>query len=264
MQNRPIATLAAAALLASPAVAAAAPAAKAPKKAVKPIHVLVTNDDGVAAPGIDAVVRALAKRPKVRVTVVAPATNQSGTGGKVTPGALTAKAATTKSGTRAVAVNGTPADSVRYALERTLRRDRPDLVISGVNEGANLGPFVDLSGTVGAARAAAQRGLPALATSQGFGAPVDFASGVEQTIAWFDAHRGKLARGTVFNLNTPSCSAGAVRGVKTTMSGTDMLGNDLLAGVDCAAGAGPANGTDVAAFYAGFAALVKIPVRPSR
>jgi len=259
VQNRPIAALAAAALLVSPAVAAA----KAPKTTVKPIHVLVTNDDGVAAPGIDAVVRAVAKRPKVKVTVVAPATNQSGTGGKVTAGTLTAKAARTKSGVKAVAVNGTPADSVRYALEHTLKRSKPDLVISGVNEGANLGPFIDLSGTVGAARAAAQRGLPALATSQGFGPRVDYASGVKQTVAWFDAHRAKLARGTVFNLNTPSCTAGAVRGAKTTTSGADMLGHDLLAGVDCAAGEAPANGTDVAAFYAGFAALVKIPVRPA-
>jgi 5'-nucleotidase len=260
--NRPLAALAAATLLASPAAAHAAPAAAKAPKPPKPIHVLVTNDDGVAAPGIDAVVRALKQRPKVRVTVVAPAKNQSGTGGKTTPGRLTAKRATTKSGVKAVAVNGTPADSVRYALENTLKRDRPDLVVSGVNEGANLGPFVDLSGTVGAARAAAARKIPALATSQGFGSPVDFAAGVKQTVAWFDAHRGKLARGTVFNLNTPSCAQGAVRGVKTTTSGTDMLGNDLLAGVDCAAGATPVNGTDVATFYAGFAVLAKIPVAP--
>lgn len=260
MQNRLAVALAATSLLAAPAVASAA----APKAKPKPIHVLVTNDDGVAAPGIDALVRALRKRPQVTVTVVAPATNQSGTGGKTTPGTLRARKATTKSGIRAVAVTGTPADSVRYALETTFKRGpKPDLVISGVNEGANLGPVIDLSGTVGAARAAARRGLPALATSQGFGPPVDFASGVKQTIAWFDAHRTKLARGTVFNLNTPTCKAGAVRGVKTTTSGTDWLGNDLLAAVDCAAGAAPANGTDVASFYAGFAAVAKIPVTPA-
>ena len=259
MQNRSLVALAAITLLASPAAASAAPAAP----AAKPLHVLVTNDDGVGAPGIDALVTALRKRPQVRVTVVAPAANQSGTGGKTTPGTLTARKATTKSGIKAVAVNGTPADSVRYALERTLKRDRPDLVISGVNEGANLGPVIDLSGTVGAARAAAARGIPALATSQGFGPPVDFASGVKQTIAWLNAHRTKLTRGTVFNLNTPTCTAGAVRGAKTTTSGTDWLGSNLLAPVDCAAGAAPANGTDVAAFYAGFATIAKIPLKPA-
>ena len=107
------------AVLALAAVAAAPAAAQAKTtKNVKPLRVLVSNDDGVRAPGIDALVKALRKLPKVTVTVVAPAANQSGTGGKTTPGALTATRTTTKSGYPAIAVKGFPADSVNYALQQ--------------------------------------------------------------------------------------------------------------------------------------------------
>src|ERR1700755_568871 len=110
-------------LLAPVLVAAVAlvPAAAADAKAkttVKPLRVLVSNDDGVKAPGIDAVVTALRKLPKVTVTGVAPAANQSGTGGKTTSGALTATKTTPKSGYPAMAVKGSPADSVNYALSK--------------------------------------------------------------------------------------------------------------------------------------------------
>ena len=70
------------------------------------LHILVTNDDGVGAPGIDAVVQALSALPATEVTVVAPATNQSGTGGQTTPGPLTVTDATTASGYPAKAVAG--------------------------------------------------------------------------------------------------------------------------------------------------------------
>src|SRR5690348_7630851 len=173
-------TLVAAVALAAPAGAETA----ARKDAVTPLRVLVSNDDGVKAPGIDALVTALRKLPKVKVTVVAPATNQSGTGGRTTSGALTATKTTTKSGYPAVSVQGFPADSVDYALSKVVKKSQVDLVVAGINAGANLGPFVDLSGTVGAARAAAQQGLPALATSAGTPTVADFSDAVKQSIAW--------------------------------------------------------------------------------
>src|SRR5215218_5547180 len=143
------------------AALALSPAAQAKTK-TQELRVLVSNDDGVKAPGIDALVKGLRKLSKVKVTVVAPAENQSGTGGKTTPGAVKATRTTTKSGYPAIAVKGYPADSVNYALSKVVKKSQIDLVIAGINSGANLGPFVDLSGTVGAARAAAQKGLPAL------------------------------------------------------------------------------------------------------
>ncbi|MBJ7328243.1 MAG: 5'/3'-nucleotidase SurE [Solirubrobacteraceae bacterium] len=236
-------------------LAVAAPASAAP------LHVLVTNDDGVRAEGIDEVVRALRAEPGVRVTIVAPAGNQSGTGGLTTRGALSAYPAQTKSGIPATAVRGYPADSVRYALEGPLAADRPDLVVSGINDGANLGPARNNSGTVGAARAAARRGLPALATSQGSASPTRFEDGVEATIGWLRANRDHLAPGTVQNLNIPTCRAGGhILGVLSVPAANgwdlDML-LSLSGAVTCRGGA-IAPRDDVRAFRQGYAALSPI------
>jgi len=250
-------------------LASSASPAHAAKRKPAPLRVLVSNDDGVKAPGIDAIVRALSARKDVKVTVVAPLENQSGTGGKTTPGAVTAlavKRTTTKSGFKAVAVTGFPADSIRYALAKVVKPAQVDLVVSGINDGANVGPFVDLSGTVGAARAAAQRGIPALATSQGLSDPKDFAGSVAQTMAWVSKHRAKLKRGTVQNLNVPTCTTGRVRGTVSVRSGTIASFpagvNPLLGPVDCAQ-TGPAGPDDVTAYLAGYAGLTKIPATPA-
>lgn len=265
MPNRPAALLLGLAFLLlaatpSPALAAA--------KRTPPLRVLVSNDDGVKAPGIDAIVQALSARKDVSVTVVAPLTNQSGSGGKTTKGGvakLRATKTTTKSGHKAIAVKGFPADSIRYALAKVVKPANVDLVVSGINDGANVGPFVDLSGTVGAARAAAQRGIPALATSQGISPTKDFAGSVGQTMAWVDANRASLKRGTVQNLNVPTCKAGTVRGTASVVSATAFPTGvtPLLGPVDCTQ-TGPAGADDVTAYVAGFAGLTKIPKTPSR
>lgn len=161
------------------AALALSPAAEAK---TKELRVLVSNDDGVKAPGIDALVKGLRKLPQVKVTVVAPAENQSGSGGKTTAGTLKATKTTTKSGYPAVAVRGYPADSVNYALAKVVKKFQVDLVIAGINRGVNLGPLLDLSGTVGAARAAARKGLPALATSQGTLTATSYVDGVARTV----------------------------------------------------------------------------------
>jgi 5'/3'-nucleotidase len=244
------------ALLALVALLAAVPAADAATKRKPPLRVLVTNDDGIAAPGLDALVKALRKRPRVVITVVAPATNQSGTGDKVSTGNVTAFRAATKSGVKGWAVRGTPADSVRYALRKVLTR-KPQLVISGINNGQNLGPFVDISGTIGAARTALRAGIPALATSQGSGSPARFSAGVKQTIGWFDAHRSRLRKTSLPSINTPTCSTGDVRGILTLPPATSFGGNDPFGAVNCAA-YGPTGATDVDAFYAGYATLSRL------
>jgi 5'-nucleotidase len=245
---------AATAVAIAPAAAVAQPKAKGPA----PLRVLVSNDDGVKAPGIDALVTALRKLPKVTVTVVAPAENQSGTGGKTTPGTLTATRTTTKSGYPAIAVAGFPADSIDYALSKVVRKSQVDLVIAGINQGANLGPFIDLSGTVGAARAAARRGLPALATSEGTPTVTDFSDGVARSIAWVTANRAKLKPGTVQNLNIPQCSSGTVRGTVTATS-TAALGDlNPFVAVDCAQTTS-ASPDEITSYLEGFATLTKIP-----
>jgi len=191
----------------------------------RPLQVLVTNDDGYNAPGIDAAVQALRTLPDVQVSVVAPATNQSGAGDKTTPGGVTASSALTLSGYPATAVNGYPADSVNYALQ-TMGLN-PDLVVSGINLGQNLAIAVPLSGTIGAARVGARDGIPALAASQGFASTPDYPSGAAAVLAWvnqFLLGRAGPPYQTVANLNIPTCTSGAIRGTVVLPASTALNG----------------------------------------
>ncbi len=228
-------------------------------KKVEPLSVLVTNDDGFDATGLSAVVTELSGLPGVTVTVVAPATNQSGTGGKTTPTPLTATKQKTLNGFPATAVDGYPADSVVYALD-TVLKTRPDLVVSGVNEGPNFGPLAKVSGTVGAAEKAASMGIPALAASQGLGDPPDYRSGAKIVAGWVSAHRGALASRdaavVVLNLNVPTCSAGTLRGVLQVTPATELAGATVGA-VDCTSTTTDPK-TDIAAFGAGFASVTSL------
>jgi 5'-nucleotidase len=179
------------------------------------LSVVVTNDDGYAAPGIDAMVEGLRATPGIEVTVVAPAGERSGSGGSTTEGPLTTSDVTTASGYQATAVEGFPADTVRVALDDLGLE--PDLVVSGINSVQNLGLLTDVSGTVGAAKAAAARGIPALAVSAGqdtAGAP-DYSTAAAQALSWLEEHRDELAAGdadpVVTNMNIPTCPDGSVR-----------------------------------------------------
>ena len=223
------------------------------------LHVLVTNDDGYAAPGIDAVTQALVRLPGIRVTIVAPATNQSGTGSKTTEGEVraTPDKRRTASGRPATAVIGFPADAVNYALDHMGLH--PDLVVSGINQGQNLGPVAAISGTVGAAKRAAARGIPAIAVSQGLGTDPQYDVGARLTVAWVRLHTVQLVahRATVgvVNLNVPTCATGALRGVRQVPLATSVDG--AVAAADCASTITAVN-TDVEAFHNGYAAVSQL------
>jgi 5'-nucleotidase len=230
------------------------------------ITVLVTNDDGVKAPGIDTLVQALRKVSGITVKVVAPATNQSGAGGKTTAGSVTFTNTTTLSGYPAVAVNGTPADAANVAFDQL--HLTPSVVISGANAGQNLGPVVDISGTVGAARVGARHGLPALAVSSGTGTKFDFATAAAYAVKWFGTERSSLPSGpsstaaTVSSLNVPTCGKGKVRGELTLKQQLKLLaGQSILGTSNCLSTAHPT--TEVAAFSDGFATLVSLPLNPA-
>lgn len=226
------------------------------------LRVLVTNDDGVGAEGIDAVVEALRQLPDIAVTVVAPLENQSGTGGKFNDVPPVAAPATTASGFEATSVAGFPVDSVIHALDGGGMAERPHLVVSGINEGANLGPVVEVSGTIGAARAAVARGVPALAASQGIAEDPDFESGVRFVVDWVTEHRDELLAGTapavVESLNIPSCATGAIRGLVEVPTAPDVAGRDVSSS-DCASSAAePAD--DIDAFGNGYVSLSEVAV----
>jgi 5'-nucleotidase len=232
--------------------------------AAEPLHVLVTNDDGYAAPGIDALVEALRKLPDTEVTVVAPAKNQSGTGGKTTKGPLEVTDETTMSGYPAKAVAGFPADTVVWAIDKKGIATRPDVVIAGVNFGQNLGQsIIDISGTVGAARAAARRGIPALAVSAGLADKPAYAIGAREAVAWLTEHRDELrdAPATVTNLNIPTCPTGKPRKVVVVpVAGDD---ENPIADVTCT-GPAPAPTTDVGSFLNGYIVRTEnLPLRPA-
>jgi 5'-nucleotidase len=187
----------------------------------KVLHVLVTNDDGVGAPGIDALVQGLRGVKAVDVTVVAPATNQTATGGRTTASPLTVVDARTASGYPAKAVAGFPADTVIWAVKDGNVKPRPDLVIAGINYGQNVGSGTKLSGTFAAAKEAASLGIPSLAVSQGLADHPDYPTGVKYALDWLSSHRKDipgLARSsgtaTMWNLNVPTCgTTGTPRGV---------------------------------------------------
>ncbi|MDX1650699.1 MAG: 5'/3'-nucleotidase SurE, partial [Myxococcota bacterium] len=138
----------------------------APSAAAGALRILVTNDDGVGSPGIRALRTALADAGH-HVVVVAPRTNQSGKGASLRTD-VGGAAALQQPEPGVWSVDGTPADAVRAALDAVLADAAPDLVVSGLNFGPNLGrPGAVGSGTVGAALTAVHRGVPALATSVG-------------------------------------------------------------------------------------------------
>jgi len=225
------------------------------------LRILVTDDDGIAADGLDAMVEALRALPDTEVTVIAPAENQSGTGSKTTEGALTVTDATTKSGFPSKAVAGFPADTVIYALDQGGLAERPHVVLSGINQGANIGPLTNISGTIGAAKAAAVRGVPALAASQGLATVPDYPSGVKYVLDWVARHRSDLLAGTkaptVDSLNIPTCPTGAIRGQVEVPTAADAGGRELFTSNCASSSAAPVD--DVDAFSNGFVSLSDVP-----
>lgn len=232
------------------------------KKGVTPLRVLVTNDDGVEGEGIDVLVEALLNEPKLKITVVAPATNQSTSSDKTSPGPHVVTDTTLLSGYKATAVEGFPADSVLYALDEL--ELKPHLVISGINNGQNLGATLAESGTVGAARTAVRRGIPALAISQGLGDPPDYATGAEQAINWLREHRKALTKAkgrgatTAAEFNVPTCINGEVRGVLEDLPISTGRSAEGAATVHCDSTlTDPVD--DIEAFNNGFITLNNVP-----
>jgi 5'-nucleotidase len=167
------------------------------------MHILLTNDDGIFAPGIAAMERGL--RGLGEVSVVAPSTEQSGVGHAITfltP--LTAKEVFDGDRRRGWAVDGSPADAVKLGISEFCPR-RPDLVVSGINSGLNAGINVLYSGTVAAAIEGAFFGITSIAVSLEWDDHANFARAAEIAI---DVIRGLLDRrppaGSLFNVNIPT------------------------------------------------------------
>ena len=131
-----------------------------------PYHVMLVNDDGIDSPGLAAVAAVLTADPSYRVTVVGPADQQSGVGHAIViRREIAIRSYGEIGGAPAWSVDATPASVTAVGLTVVLENDPPDLVISGINKGENIGRAAWYSGTLGAAREAVLRGIPAIALS---------------------------------------------------------------------------------------------------
>jgi 5'-nucleotidase len=171
-------------------------------------HILVTNDDGIGAPGIKALEESL--QSVGEVTVVAPQAEMSGAGQSIT---AHSPLRVRQYDERHYAVSGTPVDTVIVALYQVLPQ-KPDLVVSGINPGGNLGENVNYSGTVAAAMEAAMHGVASFAISMATRKSQDFscAGRFAAQLAAQVLEEG-MPEGVILNVNVPR---GEVRGVRLT------------------------------------------------
>ncbi|HMV85911.1 MAG TPA: 5'/3'-nucleotidase SurE [Blastocatellia bacterium] len=186
-------------------------------------RILVTNDDGYFADGLAALAAAL--EAVGEVTVVAPASEQSATAHSIT---LTRPLRARQMAERRYSIDGTPTDCVLLAITKILP-ERPDIVISGINHGANLGDDVTYSGTVAGALEASIFKLPGIAVSltarEGdFRHAARFAADLTGRVL-----KEGLPPGTILNVNVP---AGEIRGARFTHQGRALSEADIIEGVD--------------------------------
>jgi 5'-nucleotidase len=179
------------------------------------MHLLISNDDGITARGI----QVLSDRMEAfgKVTIVAPDQNRSGASNSLT---LDAPVRLRETGDGRYSVSGTPTDCVHIALTGLLEKD-PDMVISGINAGANLGDDVIYSGTVAAAMEGRFLGLPAIAVSLVFyDRPENYGTAAEAVALLVERLRkDPLPADTILNINVPDLPQAEINGFEVTRLG---------------------------------------------
>lgn len=185
------------------------------------LNILLTNDDGIYAEGLLALHRVLGRRH--HVTVVAPDRERSAVGHGITlHSPLRAMEVAVNGSTKGWAVNGTPADCVKLAVLE-LMEERPDLVISGINSGANVGINLNYSGTVAAAKEAAVYGLQSMAVSiqanqnPSYESAAAFVAQISSMVV-----ANQLPLGTFLNINFPDLPADQTAGVQVSRQAADL------------------------------------------
>lgn len=198
------------------------------------MRILLTNDDGIGAPGIY-VLEKIAAKLSDDIWIVAPAEEQSGAGHSLT---LTRPVRLRQHAEKRFSVTGTPTDAVMMALKQIMDAP-PDLILSGVNRGANLADDITYSGTVAAAMEGALAGIPAIALSQ-----VYARAGANNEVS-FDSAEGwgervlrplvdmSFAQRTLINVNFPPVASVQVKGIRVVRQGFhDYSRGSIVAGTD--------------------------------
>lgn len=201
------------------------------------MQILVTNDDGVHAPGIRHLALALKQRFK-NVIVVAPLEEKSTTGHSLT---LHKPLRITEIDQNVYGVNGSPADCVYLAVKQILKNKKPDFVVSGINRGSNLGQDVYYSGTVSGAREACIMEIPAIAVSlsadhKAGTKPIKklyFESAAESAVQLvLKLKKHPLPHHTLMNLNVPNLPLSRIKGFKTGKQGFRYYGGKIIERID--------------------------------
>jgi 5'-nucleotidase len=193
---------------------------------MKRLTVLVSNDDGINAPGIGALVREVSKIGDV--IVVAPDKQQSAVGHAITMNSPLRVQKVDKGGSFfGYAVSGTPADAVKLAV-RSLMPHPPDLLISGINHGSNTAISVIYSGTVSAATEGTILGIPSFAISLTTYDEADFsyAALFARKLALKIIEKG-LPKGTLLNVNVPPVSESEIKGAVVTKQGKSVWNDEF-------------------------------------
>ncbi|PRY99036.1 5'-nucleotidase /3'-nucleotidase /exopolyphosphatase [Jezberella montanilacus] len=178
------------------------------------MHILISNDDGYTAPGLEVLAASLSKFADV--TVFAPEVNHSGASNSLT---LNRPLMVKEAANGFVYVNGTPSDCVHVALTGVLKQ-RPDLVVSGINNGANMGDDTLYSGTVAAATEAYLFGIPAIAFSLTGRAWFGLDQAAEIAVQIVKQQIAQPIQAPVLlNVNIPSLAGGQIKGTKVTRLG---------------------------------------------
>src|SRR3990167_1674305 len=181
-------------------------------------RILVTNDDGINAPGLDAMID-IASQLSRDVWIVAPEYNQSGAGHSLS---LTHPVRARQLAETRFALEGTPTDCVLFAVKHLLKDRKPDIVLSGVNRGSNMADDVTYSGTIAGAMEGCLLGIPSIAFSQAYTHPhplkwetaTQFGADVARRVL-----AGGIPRNVLVNVNFPDVVVSAVEGTRVTRQG---------------------------------------------
>lgn len=192
------------------------------------LKILISNDDGINSLGIYHLAKSISKIGKV--TVVAPESERSASGHSITihKPLRSKKVDFFGNGIDAWCINGTPSDCVKFALE-SLLKEKPDLVVSGINHGSNLGTDVLYSGTVSAAIEGAINGIPSIALSLCCHDDCDFNEIAKySTVLCEQLYHSGIEKGIVININFPYPPDKKINGIRITRLGVRRYRNCFI------------------------------------
>jgi 5'-nucleotidase len=186
------------------------------------VRILISNDDGYFAPGIEHLAAALARHADI--TVVAPERDRSGASNSLT---LDRPLLVRRAPNGFLFVNGTPTDCVHLAVTGLLD-DLPDMVVSGINDGANMGDDTIYSGTVAAATEGFLLGIPSVAISLASKDAAHFETAAQVAVELVERHARAPAGAWLLNVNVPDIAPAALQGMAVTRLGRRHKAEDVI------------------------------------